>query len=136
MFLCNEKIYILKVSQINVLISKVSDMPLTEDGISFFKWVYPYVGRTVLISTSPVFFFLHWPYYWLLLRFNRSNRPSGETTEPCCFENTTSEKLWLSFNEFLTTVNKSYVHVIESIEFNAVSERKILVFSALSTTLI
>ena len=57
MFLCNEKIYILKVSQINVLISKVSDMPLTEDGISFFKWVYPYVGRTVLISTSPLFFF-------------------------------------------------------------------------------
>lgn len=57
MFLCNEKIYILKVSHINVLISKVSDMPLTEDGISFFRWVYPYVGRTVLISTSPVFFF-------------------------------------------------------------------------------
>ena len=56
MFLCNEKIYILKVSHINVLISKVSDMPLTEDGISFFKWVYPCVGRTVLISTSPLFF--------------------------------------------------------------------------------
>lgn len=57
MFLCNEKIYIHKVSQINVLICKVSDMPLTEDGTSFFKWVYPYVGRTVLISTSPLFFF-------------------------------------------------------------------------------
>ena len=56
MFLFNEKIYILKVSQINVLISKVSDMPLTEDGISFFKWVHPYVGRTVLISTSLLFF--------------------------------------------------------------------------------
>ena len=56
MFLCNEKIYILKVSQINALISKVSDMPLTEDGISFCKWIYPYVGRTVLISTSPFFF--------------------------------------------------------------------------------
>ena len=45
------KIYLPKVSQINVWIFKVYDI---KDDISLFKGIYLYVGRAVLISTIPL----------------------------------------------------------------------------------